>query len=74
MIIFYQVIDFVKVLGIEIFTLNAEVSFDRFGQEFHFIGICLGDFVIVAQSWIGALTLRLEEVLDFAPKLAWIGL
>ena len=56
------------------FALNAEVSFDRFGKELRFVGVCLGDFVVVAQCWIVALILRLEEVFDFAPRLAWIAL
>ena len=51
---------------LKMFALYAEVSFDRFGKELLFIGICLGDFVAVAQCWVVALTLRLEEVLDFA--------
>ena len=42
--------------------------------ELHFIGVCLGDFVVVAQCWIVALTHGLEEVLDFAPRLAWVAL
>ena len=55
------------------FALNAEVSFDRFGKELRFVGVCLGDFVVVAQCWIVALTLGFEEVFDFAPRLAWIA-
>ena len=51
----------------KMFVLNAEVSFDRFGKELRFIGICLGDFVVMAQCWIVMLTLGLEEVFDFAP-------
>ena len=39
------------------FALYAEVSFDLFGKELRFIGICVGDFVIVAQCWIVVLTL-----------------
>ena len=74
MIILYELIDFIKVIRIKMFALNAEVSFDRFGKELHFVGICLGDFVIVVQCWIVVLTLRLKEVFDFAPRLAWIAL
>ena len=55
------------------FALFAEVPFTRFSKELRFVGGCLGDFVIVAQCWIIALTLWLEKVLDFAPRLAWIG-
>ena len=74
MIILYELVDFIKVIRIKMFALYAEVSFDRFGKELHFISVCLGDFVILAQCWIVALTLRLQEVLDFAPRRAWIGL
>ena len=73
MIILYELIDFIKVIRIKMFALNAEVSFDRFGKELHFVGVCLGDFVVVAQCWIIALTLRLEDAFDFASRLAWIG-
>ena len=74
MIVLYELVDLIKVIRIKVFNLYAEVSFDRFGKEMRFIGVCLGDFVVVAQCWIVTLTLRLEEVLDFAPRLAWIGL
>ena len=74
MIILYELVDFIKVIGIKMFALYAELSFDQFGKELRFIGVCLGDFVMVVQCWIVALTLRLEKVLDFAPTLAWISL
>ena len=74
MIILYELVDIIKVIRVKMFALFAEVSFDRFGKKLRFIGVCLGDFVVMAQCWIVALTLRLEEVLDFAPRLAWIGL
>ena len=74
MIILYEFVDFIKVIRVKMFALYAEVSFDRFGKELCFIGVCLGDFVIMAQCWIVALTLGLEEVLDFAPRLAWVAL
>ena len=74
MIILNELIDFIKVIRIKMFALNAEVSFDRFDKELRFIGVCLGDFVVVVQCWIVVLTLTLEEVLDFAPRLAWISL
>ena len=74
MIILYELIDLIKMIRIKMFALNPEVSFDRFGKELRFIGVCLGDFVVVAQCWIVALTLGLEEVFDFAPRLAWIAL
>ena len=74
MIILYELVDFIKVIRIKMCTLYAEVSSDRSGKELRFIGVCLGDLVFVAQCWIVALTLRHEEVLDFAPRFAWIGL
>ena len=73
MIIFYELVDFIKMIRINMFALYAEVPFDRFGKELCFVGVCLGDFVVVAQCWIIALTLWLETVLDFAPRLAWIS-
>ena len=42
MIILYEPVDFIKVIQI-MFALNAKVSFDRFGKELRFIGVCLGD-------------------------------
>ena len=74
MIILYELADFIKGIRSKMFPLYAEVSVDRFDKELRFIGVCIGDFVVVAQCWIAALTLRLEEVLDFAQRLAWIGL
>ena len=59
MIILHELIDFIKVIRIKMFALNAEVSFDGFGKELRFVGVCLGDFVVVAQCWIIALTLGL---------------
>ena len=49
MIILYELVDFIKVIRNKMFSLYAEVLFDSFGKELHFVGICLGDFVIVAQ-------------------------
>ena len=74
MIILYEFVDFTEVVAIKMFSLNTKVLSDRFGKELHFISICLGNFVVVAQCWIMALTPWLEEVLDFAPRLVWIGL
>ena len=75
MIILYELVDFIKVIQIKLSAaLYAEVPFDRFGKELRFVGVCLGNSVPVAQCWIIVLTLWLEKVLDFAPRLAWIGL
>ena len=74
MIIPYELVDFIEVIRIKMFALYAKVPFDRFDKELRFVGVCLGDFVVMAQCWIIALTLWLEEVLYFAPRLAWIGL
>ena len=59
MIILYELIDFIKVIQIEMFALYAKVSFDRFSKELRFVGVCLGDFAVVAQCWMVALTLGL---------------
>ena len=66
MIILYEL---VEVIRIRVFALYAEVPFDRLGKELHFVRNCLGDFVIMTQCWIVALTIWLEKVLDFAPRL-----
>ena len=73
MIILYEFVDF-NVIRIKMSTLYAEVPFDRFGKQLRFATVCLGDFVIVVKCWIIALTLWLKEVLDFAPRIAYIGL
>ena len=69
-----EFIDLMKDIQIKMVAFYAEMPFDRFGKELRFVGIGLGDFVCVAQSWIVALTLRLEEVLDFARRLVGVGL
>ena len=68
MIIFYELIDLIQNA-----SLNAEVSFDRFGKGLRFIGLHLSAFVVMAQCCIVALTIGLEKVFDFAPILAWIA-
>ena len=76
MIILYELVDFIEVIQIKVFPLYAEGSFDRFGRELHFVSVCLGDFVVLAQCWIVllALTRWLEEVLAFVAILALVGL
>ena len=76
MTILYELVDFIEVIMIRIkmFALYAEVPLDRFGKELRFVSVCHGDFVVVSQCWIISLTLWLEEVLDFARRLTWIGL
>ena len=69
MIILDEFIDLMKVIRIKMVAFYAEMPFDRFGKELRFVGVGLDDFVCVAQSWIVTLTLRLKEVLDFAPRL-----
>ena len=66
--------DLTEVIRIKVFVLYAEVSFDRFCKKLRFVCFSLGDSVVVAQCWIIALTLCLEEVLDFAPRLVLVGL
>ena len=72
MIILYEFVDFIKVIRIKMIAFYAEMSLDRFSKELRFISVGLGDFVRVVQSWIVALTLRLKEVLNFAPRLAGV--
>ena len=59
MITLYELIDFTAVIRIKMFALHAEVAFDRFCKELHFICLCPGDFVIMAQCQVITLTLWL---------------
>ena len=68
MIILDEFTDLMKVIPIKMVAFYAEMPFDRSGKEFRFVGVGLGDFVRVAQSWIIALTIWLKEVLDFGPR------
>ena len=63
MIILDEFIDLMKVIRIKMVAFYAEMPFDRFGKELHFVGVGLGDFVRMAQSWIIALTIWPKEVL-----------
>ena len=63
MIILDEFIDFIKVIQIKMIAFYAEMSLDRFGKELRLISVGLGDFVRVVQSWIVALTLRLNKFL-----------
>ena len=74
MIILDEFVDFIKVIRIKMIAFYAEVPLDRFGKELRFIRVSLGDFVRMVQSWIVALTLRLKEVLNFAPRLIGVVL
>ena len=74
MIILDESVDFIKVIRIKMIAFYAEMSLNRFGKELRFISVGLGDFVGVVQSWIVTLTLRLEEVLNFAPRLIGVVL
>ena len=72
--ILYELVDFIKMIRIKMFTLYAEVPFDSFSKELRFVGVCLGDFVVMVQCWIITLTIWLEKVLGFVPRLDWISL
>ena len=74
MIILDEFVDCIKVIRIRMIAFDAEMSLDRFGKELRFISVSLGDSVCVVQSWIVALTPRLKEILDFAPRLVGVGL
>ena len=74
MIILDKFIDLSEVIRIKMIAFYAEMSLDRFSKKLRFISVRLGDFACVAQSWIIALTLRLQEVLNFAPRLVRVGL
>ena len=62
MIILNEFIDFIKVIRIKMIAFYAEMSLDRFGKELRFISVSLADFVRVVQSWIVALTPRLNPI------------
>ena len=53
MIILYELIDFIKLIRIKLFAPNAEVSFDCFDKALSFVGVCLGDSVIVDSRSVG---------------------
>ena len=74
MVIRNEFIDLMKVIRIKMVALYAEMPFDRFSKELHFVSVGLSNFVCVEQSWIIALTLWLKEVLDFVPRLIGVGL
>ena len=65
-IIFYKLIDFIEVFRIKLITLNAEVSFDRFGKSCTLPALVLAE----TQCQIIGLTLWLEEVFNFMPRLS----
>ena len=72
-IILYEFVDLIEVVRIKMDTLDAKVPFDRFGKELRFVGVGLGDFISVLQSWIVALTLWLKKVFDSAPRLVVVS-
>ena len=72
MVILNEFVDFIKVIRIKMIAFYGEMPLDRFGKELRFTSVGLGDFVRVVQSWIVALTLRLKEILNFAPRLIGI--
>ena len=74
MIILDEFVDFIKMIQIKMIAFCAEMSLDRFGKQLRFIGVGLGDFVRVVQSWIVALIPRLKEIYDFAPRLVGVGI
>ena len=59
MIIPDEFVDLIEVIRIKMDSLDAKVPFDRFSKELCFVGVCLGDFASVMQSWAVALTPRL---------------
>ena len=46
MIILDEFVDFIKVIRITMIAFYAEMSLDRFGKEWRFINVGLGDFVM----------------------------
>ena len=52
MIILNEFVDFIKVIRIKMIAFFAEMPLDRFSKELRFIGVGLGNFVRVVQSWV----------------------
>ena len=50
MIILNEFIDLMKVIRIKMVAFDAAMSLNRFGKEWRFVGVSLGDFVCVTQS------------------------
>ena len=69
MIILDEFVNFIKVIRIKMIDFYAKMYLNRLSKELRFISGSLCDFVRVVQGWIIALTLRLKEILDFAPRL-----
>ena len=68
-IIFYKLVDLIEVVPIKIVTLDAEVSFDRFGKELRLISVSLGSFRVKSQSrWPFAL----RKFLILRQDLVWL--
>ena len=74
MLILCEFIDLMEVIRIKMVAFNAEVPFERFSKELSFVGFGLGNLVCMVESWIITLTLRLKEVLNFAPRLIRVGI
>ena len=72
-IILYKLVDLIEVVLIKVVTLNAKVSFDRFGKELRLISVSLGSFYVKSQSRIIKLALCFEEVFDFMPRLSMVS-
>ena len=69
-IILFTLVDLIEVIRIKIVTLNAEVSFDRFSKELRLISVSLGSFRIETQSRKIVLTLWLQKLFNFTPRLS----
>ena len=72
-IILYKLVDLIEVFRFKVITLNAKVSFDRFGKKLHLTCVSLGGFRIETQCQIIALTLWFEKVFNFTPRLSMIS-
>ena len=51
-IILDEFVDVIEVIRIKVIALYAKMPLDRFGKELRFVGVSLGDFVRMVQSWI----------------------
>ena len=72
-IILYKLVELIEVFQIKVITLNAKVSFDRCGKKLCIICVSLGDFCTETQCWIITLTLWLEKVFNFPPRLSMVS-
>ena len=69
-----EFIDLIKVILIKMVAFYAEIPFDRLGKECALSALVSATLFAWRRVGYSALTLGLKEVLNFAPRLAGVGL